>query len=55
MTAEPKRTAHLPDLLLTALAPMIWGSTYLVASQWLPGFAPLTVAMLRALPAGFFV
>lgn len=53
--SEPKRTAHLPDLLLTALAPMIWGSTYLVASQWLPGFAPLTVAMLRALPAGLLL
>ena len=39
------------DLLLTALAPAIWGSTYLVTTNWLPQGYPLTVAMLRALPA----
>ncbi|HBD36102.1 MAG TPA: EamA family transporter, partial [Cupriavidus sp.] len=36
------------DLLLTALAPAIWGSTYLVTTNWLPQGYPLTVAMLRA-------
>ena len=43
------------DLLLTALAPAIWGSTYVVTTQLLPGFPPLTVAMLRALPAGLLL
>ena len=41
-----------PDLLLTALAPMIWGSTYIVTSQLLPPDRPFTAACLRALPAG---
>lgn len=40
------------DLLLTALAPTIWGSTYVVTTLMLPPGYPLTVAMLRALPAG---
>lgn len=40
------------DLLLTAVAPAVWGSTYLVVTSLLPPGIPLTVAMLRALPAG---
>jgi probable blue pigment (indigoidine) exporter len=40
------------DILLTALAPAIWGSTYLVTTELLPDGYPLTAAMLRALPAG---
>lgn len=40
------------DLVLTALAPAIWGSTYLVTTELLPPGRPLTVALLRALPAG---
>ena len=43
------------DLLLTAIAPAIWGSTYIVTTELLPGFPPLTVAMLRALPAGLLL
>ena len=43
------------DLLLTAVAPAIWGSTYLVTTQLLPAGYPLTVAMLRALPAGLLL
>ena len=43
------------DLLLTAVAPAIWGSTYIVTTQFLPGFSPMTVAMLRALPAGLLL
>ena len=41
-----------PDLLLTALAPKIWGSTYIVTSQLLPPDRPFTAACIRALPAG---
>lgn len=40
------------DLALTAIAPLIWGSTYLVTTEFLPGEHPLTVSLLRALPAG---
>lgn len=43
------------DLALTALAPAVWGSTYLVTTQLLPGWHPLTVALLRALPAGLLL
>lgn len=40
------------DLLLTALAPAIWGSTYIVTSQFLPPDRPFIAALLRVLPAG---
>ncbi|QFU15995.1 EamA family transporter [Microvirga thermotolerans] len=43
------------DLPLTAIAPAIWGSTYLVTTELLPQGYPLTVAMLRALPAGLLL
>lgn len=43
------------DVLLTALAPAIWGSTYIVTTQMLPAGYPMTVAMLRALPAGLLL
>ena len=42
----------LRDILLTALAPVIWGSTYIVTSQVLPPDRPFTAALLRVLPAG---
>ncbi|MFV0408862.1 MAG: EamA family transporter [Paracoccus sp. (in: a-proteobacteria)] len=42
-------------LLLTALAPAIWGSTYIITTEFLPGASPLLLAMLRALPAGLFL
>ena len=43
------------DLFLTALAPAIWGSSYLVTTEFLPDGYPITVAMLRALPAGLLL
>ncbi|MGR3322592.1 MAG: EamA family transporter [Pseudooceanicola sp.] len=43
------------DILLTALAPAIWGSTYLVTTETLPAGYPVTVAALRALPAGLLL
>lgn len=43
------------DLLLTAIAPAIWGSTYIVTTQWLPQGYPLLVSTLRALPAGLLL
>lgn len=42
----------LADSAITALAPMIWGSTYLVTTQLLPPDRPLLAAVVRALPAG---
>lgn len=43
------------DILLTALAPAIWGSTYLVTTEALPEGYPVTLAALRALPAGLLL
>lgn len=43
------------DLLLTALAPAIWGSTYIVTTEAMPEGYPLTLAVLRALPAGLLL
>ncbi|MGP4111592.1 EamA family transporter [Streptomyces sp. 4N509B] len=37
---------------VTALAPAIWGSTYLVTTAWLPPDRPLLAGTARALPAG---
>ncbi|WDQ99853.1 EamA family transporter [Devosia sp. J2-20] len=43
------------DIALTAAAPLIWGSTYIVTTQMLPNLDPLTIAVLRALPAGLLL
>ncbi|PKU24701.1 EamA family transporter [Telmatospirillum siberiense] len=43
------------DFLLTAIAPAIWGSTYIVTTLFLPPGHPLTMALLRALPAGLLL
>jgi probable blue pigment (indigoidine) exporter len=40
------------DAVLTALAPAVWGSTYLVTTELLPPDRPLLASTLRALPAG---
>ena len=45
----PSRTA---TILTTALAPLIWGSTYL---EFLPPDRPFTAALIRVLPAGFLL
>lgn len=42
-------------LLLTALAPIVWGSTYIVTTEMLPANVPMTLAALRALPAGILL
>ncbi|MFB9996325.1 EamA family transporter [Providencia rustigianii] len=42
-------------LFLTALAPIVWGSTYLITTEMLPAGMPLTLAVLRALPAGLLL
>lgn len=40
------------DPALTALAPAVWGSTYLVTTELLPPDRPLLASTVRALPAG---
>ncbi|MEB5965599.1 MULTISPECIES: EamA family transporter [Comamonas] len=54
--SEPgSRRTQARDLLLTALAPAIWGSSYIVTTQLLPQAPAMTVALLRALPAGLLL
>lgn len=48
----PNRTAAI---FTTAIAPLIWGSTYLVTTEFLPPERPLTAALIRVLPAGLLL
>ncbi|MCC3272278.1 EamA family transporter [Arthrobacter zhangbolii] len=41
--------------LTTALAPIVWGTTYIVAAELLPPERPLLAALLRSLPAGLLL
>ncbi|WP_371325350.1 EamA family transporter [Dechloromonas sp. ZY10] len=49
---SPGVATRLRDTCLTALAPLLWGTTYLLSSEILPPERPLTTAALRVLPAG---
>ena len=42
----------LRTLLITAVAPIAWGTTYIVTENFLPPDRPLFAAAARALPAG---
>ncbi|WP_017595447.1 EamA family transporter [Nocardiopsis potens] len=42
----------LAPTALTALAPAVWGTTYLVTTEFLPPGHPLVSGVIRALPAG---
>ncbi|MEU9716941.1 EamA family transporter [Streptomyces sp. NPDC047976] len=50
-----KAGRSLADSALTVLAPVVWGSTYLVTTELLPEGRPLLSALLRALPAGLIL
>ncbi len=50
-----RNTHYAADVALTALAPAIWGSTYIITTSFLPLGYPMHVAMLRALPAGLLL
>lgn len=42
-------------IVLTAVAPLVWGSTYIVTTQALPPESPLIASTIRALPAGILL
>ncbi|MFF0411036.1 EamA family transporter [Kitasatospora sp. NPDC004745] len=46
---------RLGIVLVTAIAPAVWGSTYLVTTELLPPGRPLLAGVLRALPAGLLL
>lgn len=45
-------TATALTLALTALPPLVWGSTYAITTEFLPPDRPMFTALMRALPAG---
>lgn len=47
--------SRISNILLTALAPISWGTTYVVATEFLPPDHPLLVASLRSLPIGILL
>ncbi|MET0524883.1 MAG: EamA family transporter [Nocardioides sp.] len=48
-------STSIRTLAVTAVAPVAWGSTYLVTEQFLPADRPLFAALVRALPAGLLL
>ena len=50
-----KTTTRSLDIFLTALAPISWGTTYAVATEFLPPDRPLLVASMRSLPIGLLL
>lgn len=52
MTTQLARRVDLPRVALTAFAPAVWGTTYIVTTEFLPPGHPLFAGLLRALPAG---
>lgn len=55
LTSAAPRPMRTADVFLTAIAPSIWGSTYITTTELLPQGYPMTVAVLRALPAGLLL
>jgi probable blue pigment (indigoidine) exporter len=49
---RPSSNRRLALVFATALAPMAWGTTYIVSTELLPADRPLLAGLLRALPAG---
>ena len=53
MSREPGYEPSLTSVAaLTALTPAVWGTTYIVATEFLPEGRPMFAATLRALPVG---
>lgn len=44
-----------PLILTTAIGPLIWGSTYMVTTEFLPPERPYWAALFRCLPAGLIL
>lgn len=50
---EAKSTAAVTAI--GAIAPLVWGTTYVVTTELLPPHHPMTAAVLRAVPAGLLL
>ena len=49
------KSSGLATAALTAVAPVVWGSTYAVTQLWLPPDRPFFAAATRVLPAGLLL
>ncbi|MCF7485905.1 DMT family transporter [Vibrio sp. A2-1] len=49
------RIQQVKTIALTAIAPIIWGSTYIVTTEALPPESPLIASTIRSLPAGILL
>lgn len=52
METKPSAGYSASTVLITAIAPLAWGSTYIVTENFLPPDRPLFAATVRALPVG---
>lgn len=55
MSRDLAPSTDLVVTVRTALTPMVWGTTYLVATEFLPDGRPLLAATVRALPIGLVI
>jgi probable blue pigment (indigoidine) exporter len=55
MSRSPDRSSVAVLTGVTALAPVVWGTTYLVTTELLPPGHPLWLGVIRALPAGLII
>ncbi|EKO3366490.1 EamA family transporter [Vibrio fluvialis] len=46
------RIQQIKTIALTAITPIVWGSTYIVTTEALPPESPLIASTIRSLPAG---
>lgn len=53
--AASRTTRPAALIAVTALAPVSWGTTYAVTTEFLPPDRPLFTALMRALPAGLLL
>ncbi len=53
--SSPSVSLPWGSVVVTAFAPVIWGTTYIVTSELLPPDRPFTAALIRVLPAGLLL
>ncbi len=52
MSGDLGSRGSVSNTLQTALTPVVWGTTYIVATEFLPDGRPMLAALVRALPVG---
>ncbi|MFF2553431.1 EamA family transporter [Nocardia sp. NPDC058058] len=52
---RPSVSGTAATLALTGLAPLVWGSTYAITTEFLPPDRPMFTALMRVLPAGLLL